>query len=91
MKTPRDIALLYERQLIQMLRNPVWLVVGISTPLLYLALFTPLLNHLSAGATGLPGSNVLDGFVLPGILALLAFASLAPDWASAQSSSCAPA
>jgi ABC-2 type transport system permease protein len=73
MRTLRDIALLYQRYFVQMLRNPVWLVVGFSTPLLYLALFTPLLKHLG-GSAGLPGSNVLDGF-LPGILALLAFAS----------------
>jgi len=73
MRVARDIALLYQRYFVQQLRNPVWLVVGISTPLLYLALFTPLLKHLGE-STGLPGSNVLDGF-LPGILALLAFAS----------------
>ena len=55
-----------------MLRNPVWLFVGFSTPLLYLALFTPLLKDLSRPGVG--GTHVLDGF-LPGILALLAFAS----------------
>jgi ABC-2 type transport system permease protein len=48
-------------------------VVGFSTPVLYLALFTPLLRHL-VGAPGLPAGHVLDLF-LPGILALLAFAS----------------
>ena len=73
MKTLRDAALLYQRYFVQMLRNPVWLAVGFSTPLLYLALFTPLLKHVG-GSAGLPGSNVLDGF-LPAILALLAFAS----------------
>ncbi len=73
MRTPRDTVLLYQRYFVQMLRNPVWLAVGFSTPLLYLALFTPLLKHI-AGSAGLPGSSVLDGF-LPGILALLAFAS----------------
>ena len=73
MKTTRDIGLLFQRYLVQMLRNPVWLLVGLSTPILYLALFTPLLTNL-VGASGLPASNVLDVF-LPGILALLAFAS----------------
>jgi ABC-2 type transport system permease protein len=73
MKTARDVALLSKRHLVQLLRNPVWLVVGFSTPILYLALFTPLLKHLS-GVPGLPKGNVLDTF-LPGILALLAFAS----------------
>ena len=73
MKTTRDIRLLSSHYGIQLLRNPVWLFVGFSTPILYLALFTPLLNHL-AGFGGLAPGNVLDEF-LPGILALLAFAS----------------
>jgi ABC-2 type transport system permease protein len=73
MKTARDIGLLYQRYAAQLLRNPVWLVVGFSTPILYLALFTPLLRRL-VGSGGLPTGNVLDLF-LPGILSLLAFAS----------------
>jgi ABC-2 type transport system permease protein len=73
MKAFRDIGLLFQRYLSQLLRNPVWLVVGFSTPILYLALFTPLLRRL-AGSGGLPTGNVLDLF-LPGILALLAFSS----------------
>jgi ABC-2 type transport system permease protein len=71
MKTTRDTALLFQRYTVQMLRNPTWLFVGFSTPLLYLALFTPLLKQFSGfRSTGL----VLDVF-LPGILALLAFAT----------------
>ncbi len=73
MKVIRDTGLLYSRSAVQLLRDPVWLVVGFSTPILYLALFTPLLKHLSS-APGLRALNVLDVF-LPGILALLAFAS----------------
>lgn len=73
MKPVTDVGLLFRRYLTQLLRNPVWLVVGFSTPILYLALFTPLLRHL-AGASGLPSGNVLNLF-LPGILALLAYAS----------------
>jgi ABC-2 type transport system permease protein len=69
----RDIGLFFQRYIIQLLRNPVWLVVGFSTPILYLALFTPLLKHL-VGSGGLPTGNVLDLF-LPGILSLLAFGS----------------
>jgi ABC-2 type transport system permease protein len=70
MKLARDTGLLQWRYTLQYLRNPVWLFVGFSTPLLYLALFTPLLKALP----GLGGANVLDLF-LPGILALLAFGS----------------
>jgi ABC-2 type transport system permease protein len=69
----RDIGLLFQRYLTQLLRNPMWLAVGFSTPILYLALFTPLLKHL-VGSGGLPTGNVLDLF-LPGILSLLAFGS----------------
>ncbi len=72
MKTALDVALLFKRYSVQMLRNPVWLFVGFSTPVLYLALFTPLLKHVAPGL-GVQGS-VLEIF-LPGILALLAFAS----------------
>jgi ABC-2 type transport system permease protein len=70
MKTCRDIGLLFQRQLVQLLRNPVWLVVGFSTPILYLALFTPLLKSVAH----LSGATVLALF-LPGILSLLAFSS----------------
>jgi ABC-2 type transport system permease protein len=69
----RDTGLLFQRALRQLLRNPVWLVVGFSTPILYLALFTPLLRKLT-GSGGLPVGNVMDLF-LPGILSLLAFSS----------------
>ena len=68
MKLIRDTGLLQWRYTLQYLRNPVWLFVGLSTPLLYLALFAPLLSNIY------PGRNVLD-FFLPGILALLAFGS----------------
>jgi ABC-2 type transport system permease protein len=70
MKTIRDTGLLFQRHLTELVRNPVWLFVGFSTPILYLALFTPLLKHLAH----LPSNAVLDLF-LPGILALLAFSS----------------
>jgi ABC-2 type transport system permease protein len=70
MKLARDTRLLQWRYTLQYLRNPVWLFVGFSTPLLYLGLFTPLLKSLP----GLGGKDVLDLF-LPGILALVAFGS----------------
>ena len=73
MKTTRDMALLFKRYSVENLRNPVWLVVGFSAPLLYLLLFTPLVKHLP-GPQGIPANNVLNVF-LPGILALLAFGS----------------
>ena len=72
MKLARDTRLLFHRYTVQMLRNPVWLFVGFSTPLLYLVLFTPLLKHFSGPNAS--SASVIDLF-LPGILALLAFAS----------------
>ncbi|MCL6106206.1 MAG: ABC transporter permease [Actinobacteria bacterium] len=74
MKTLRDIALLYRRSFVQTFRVPVWLAISFSTPLLYLALFTPLLKSLPGGSEFPPGINVLEIF-LPGILALMAFMS----------------
>jgi ABC-2 type transport system permease protein len=73
MKTATDTRLLFNRFSLQMLRNPVWLFVGFSTPILYLVLFTPLLDKLSTESS-FGSTSVLDVF-LPGILALLAFAS----------------
>jgi ABC-2 type transport system permease protein len=73
MKVLRDFILLFKREFIHALRMPTWLAVGISTPLLYLALYTPLLQKL-AGGPGFPSSNVLDVF-LPGMLGYLAFMS----------------
>ena len=73
MKTFRDTGLLVHRYTLQMLRNPIWLFVGFSTPILYLALFTPMLKHV-APTLGVRSGGVLEIF-LPGILALLAFAS----------------
>lgn len=73
MKILTDTGLLYKRYMVQILRNPIWLFVGFSTPILYLVLFTPLLKR----AIGIPSAtngSTLEIF-LPGILALLAYAS----------------
>ena len=72
MKTLREVGLFFQRNATQQLRNPVWMFVGLSAPVLYLTLFTPLLKHFS-GADATTGQT-LDVF-LPGILALLAFTS----------------
>jgi len=73
MKTVRETGLLFNRQALMMLRNPVWMFVGLSSPLLYLVLFTPLLKEVP-GYAGQGTGHVLDAF-LPGIMSLLAFAS----------------
>jgi len=72
-------SLFFRRKLLETLRQPVWIVTGLSTPLLYLALFEPLLKSV-AGGQGLPPGHVLDVFV-PGILALMAFgAGMGAGW-----------
>jgi len=71
MKTWMDIYLLSMRCIKISLRNPVFLFMGVITPLLYLTLFAPLLNTLDIGDR-FSTSNVLDLFV-PGMLPYIAF------------------
>jgi ABC-2 type transport system permease protein len=76
---PHQIRLLCWRKLLETLRAPAWVIVGLSTPLLYLALFAPLLKSLSGGP-GFEQADVLDVFV-PGILVLMAFsAGMGAGW-----------
>jgi ABC-2 type transport system permease protein len=68
MKLARDTWLILQRQLTLVLRNPVWLIVGIIQPLYYLFLFGPLLKsalHTSSTAAAYQ-------FFVPGILVQLA-------------------
>lgn len=71
MKLLTDIRLLFKRKVFEMLREPVWIFAEFSMPILYLALFAPLLNGLQSKALG---GNVLNTFV-PGLLAMFAFSS----------------
>jgi ABC-2 type transport system permease protein len=76
---PHQIRLLFWRKLLETLRTPAWVVVGLSTPLLYLALFAPVLEPLGGGP-GFRQGDVLDVFV-PGILVLMAFgAGMGAGW-----------
>ena len=71
--------LFFRRKLLETLRQPVWVITGLSAPLLYLALFEPLLKSLAGGA-GFPSGQVLEVFV-PGILTLMAFgAGMGAGW-----------
>ena len=72
-------ALLSRRRLLETIRQPIWVFMGLSVPLLYLALFAPLLTSL-AGGPGFPRGGVLNVFV-PGIMALMAFgAGMGAGW-----------
>jgi ABC-2 type transport system permease protein len=64
-KIVRDTWLVLTRQLVLMLRNPVWLFVGVLQPLYFLVLFGPLLRPVLGEA---------DAFAkfVPGLLVMLA-------------------
>ena len=59
----------FQRAIRQLLRNPVWVFFGLTQPILYLALFGPLLKNVTGG--GLGGDNAWRVFV-PGLLLQLA-------------------
>lgn len=63
----RDSWLVFSRQLTLVIRNPVWVIVGIFQPLCFLLLFGPLLK----GVPQLGGANAYQVFV-PGLLIQLA-------------------
>ena len=65
-----ETGLLFKRRLLEQIRSPIWLFMGLTTPLLYLALFAPLLGGLPT----VGGEGVADAFV-PGLLALFALSS----------------
>ncbi|HEY7176581.1 MAG TPA: ABC transporter permease, partial [Micromonosporaceae bacterium] len=77
MKLARDTWLLFQRQCSLVLRNPVWLIVGIIQPLYYLFLFGPLLKPalrpaLQAKGIANPTSSDVYRFFVPGVLVQLA-------------------
>ena len=71
MKLLRDIWLIFQRQMILVLRNPVWVIVGIIQPLYYLLLFAPLLKKPLSQTGAHTTADVYRVFV-PGILVMLA-------------------
>src|SRR5215471_17141536 len=69
METFRDTLLIFRRQLRLSLRNPVWVVIGLIQPILYLAFFGPLLRGMT-GMPGFPAGNAWQVYV-PGLLVQL--------------------
>src|ERR1700746_3245690 len=71
-----DTLFVFRRQLRLILRVPVFLIVGVLQPILYLALFGPLLTRLPAGTlsggTGTGGTAEAYRFFVPGLLIQLA-------------------
>ncbi|WP_412541685.1 ABC transporter permease [Longispora sp. K20-0274] len=68
MKLLRDIWLVFARQMALLLRNPVWVIVGIMQPLYFLFLFGPLLR----GALRMGTAEESYRFFVPGLLIQLA-------------------
>ncbi|HYK28253.1 MAG TPA: ABC transporter permease [Streptosporangiaceae bacterium] len=68
MSFARDTGLIFRRQLRLMLRQPAWLIIGLSQPILYLVFFGPLLTKIaSGGLPGFPAGNSYS-FFIPGLL-----------------------
>ncbi len=74
METLHDTWLIFRRALRQTLRNPVWVIIGLTQPILYLALFGPLLKPIAAGTPGFPPGDAWQVFV-PGLVVQLALGS----------------
>ena len=70
MKILRDTRLMFVRNMQHTLRNPVFILVSMFQPLLYLFLFMPLLENLG-GVPGLPVGKTVETFI-PGLLVMLA-------------------
>jgi ABC-2 type transport system permease protein len=68
MKLLRDTYLIFERQAQLLLRNPVWIFVGVFQPVMYLLLFAPLLKP----ALGVRTNAEAYELFVPGLLVLLA-------------------
>jgi ABC-2 type transport system permease protein len=66
MQTLRDTWLIFGRYMRQSLRNPLWVLVGMMQPVMYLALFGPLLQGV-AKAPGFPPGDAWQIYV-PGLL-----------------------
>jgi ABC-2 type transport system permease protein len=70
MKFLRDTWLIFQRQSLLLIRNPVWLFVGVFQPVMYLLLFAPLLRKALAGLAASDAETYR--IFVPGLLVLLA-------------------
>jgi ABC-2 type transport system permease protein len=74
MKSILDIFLLFKRHLKKTLRQPIWLFIGLSQPVLYLLLYMPLLKNM--GATSLLPSGEIVRIFVPGMLVIMGMGCL---------------
>ena len=68
MKFARDTWLIFERQMLLLLRQPIWVFVGVFQPMMYLLLFAPLLKPALNAPTQADAYRIF----VPGLLVLLA-------------------
>ncbi|GGL08607.1 ABC transporter permease [Mangrovihabitans endophyticus] len=68
MKILRDTSLIFDRQMRLLLRNPVWVFVGVFQPVMYLLLFAPLLKRSLNVSSDAEAYRIF----VPGLLVLLA-------------------
>jgi ABC-2 type transport system permease protein len=68
MKLLRDTSLIFQRQIQLLLRNPVWIFVGVFQPVMYLLLFAPLLKPALQVSSNAEAYKIF----VPGLLVLLA-------------------
>lgn len=67
MRFLRETWIVFSRQLRLALRNPIWVILGLIQPILYLGLFGPLLEQVVSNTPGLPPGDAWQIFV-PGLL-----------------------
>jgi ABC-2 type transport system permease protein len=68
MKLLRDTWIVFQRQMQLVLRNPVWLIIGVVQPLYFLLLFGPLLKPALGARTNAEAYQIF----VPGLLVMLA-------------------
>jgi ABC-2 type transport system permease protein len=64
----RDTLMIFRRQERLALRQPAWVIIGLTQPILYLALFGPLLKGLPTASLGTGASGNAYRFFVPGLL-----------------------
>ncbi len=75
-QTLTQIWLIFQRAMRQSLRNPAWVIIGIVQPVLYLALFGPLLQPIIANTPGFPPGDAYQVLVPALLVQLGMFGSL---------------
>jgi ABC-2 type transport system permease protein len=71
MKFLRDVGLMFNRSVLNTMRNPIWLIFGLFQPLCFLLLFAPLLEKVSLNTPDFPMGGAMLTFI-PGLLVMMA-------------------